>query len=65
MVIGGVSLFGGMGSVVGAFLGLLIMQIVDSGLTMTGVDTNWQMVAVGVIMVAAVSFDVLRRRTKR
>ncbi|MEO7299340.1 MAG: ABC transporter permease [Verrucomicrobiota bacterium] len=64
VVIGGVSLFGGMGTVTGTFLGLLIMQVVRSGLVVTGVNTHWQTVAVGVIMVAAVGVDLLRRRTK-
>jgi len=64
VVIGGVSLFGGVGTVIGTFLGLLTMQVVRSGLVMTGVNTHWQTVAVGVIMIAAVGFDLLRRRTK-
>ena len=64
VVIGGVSLFGGVGTVIGTFLGLLTMQAVRSGLVMSGVNTHWQTVAVGVIMVAAVGFDLLRRRAK-
>ncbi len=64
VVIGGVSLFGGVGTVSGTFLGLLIMQVVRSGLVVSGVNTHWQTVAVGVIMVAAVGVDLLRRRTK-
>lgn len=64
VVIGGVSLFGGVGTVTGTFLGLLIMQVVRSGLVVSGVSTHWQTVAVGVIMIAAVGVDLLRRRTK-
>ena len=64
VVIGGVSLFGGAGSVMGTFLGLLTMQVMRSGLVMTGVNTHWQTVSVGVIMIAAVGFDRLRRRAK-
>jgi ribose transport system permease protein len=64
VVIGGVSLFGGVGTVTGTFLGLLIMQVVRSGLVVTGVNTHWQTVSVGVIMIAAVYIDVLRRRVK-
>lgn len=64
VVIGGVSLFGGVGTVAGTFLGLLIMQVVRSGLVVSGVSTHWQTVAVGVIMIAAVGIDLLRRRTK-
>jgi ribose transport system permease protein len=64
VVIGGVSLFGGIGTVTGTLLGLLIMQVVRSGLVLTGVNTHWQTVAVGVIMVTAVGVDLLRRRAK-
>jgi ribose transport system permease protein len=64
VVIGGVSLFGGVGTVTGTFLGLMIMQVVRSGLVVTGVSTHWQTVAVGVIMILAVGVDLLRRRTK-
>jgi ribose transport system permease protein len=65
VVIGGVSLFGGLGTVAGTFLGLLIMQVVRSGLVVSGVNTHWQTVAVGVIMIAAVGVDLLRRRAKQ
>jgi ribose transport system permease protein len=65
VVIGGVSLFGGVGTVAGTFLGLLIMQVVRSGLVVSGVNTHWQTVAVGVIMIGAVGLDLLRRRAKR
>lgn len=64
VVIGGVSLFGGVGTVTGTFLGLLIMQVVRGGLVVTGVNTHWQTVSVGVIMIAAVGVDLLRRRAK-
>jgi ribose transport system permease protein len=64
VVIGGVSLFGGVGTVLGTLLGLVTMQVVRSGLVMSGVKSHWQMVAVGVIMVIAVAFDSMRRRTK-
>ena len=64
VVIGGVSLFGGAGSIPGAVLGLLIMQVVTSGLVVAGTDPYWQTVAVGMIMIAAVAIDILRRRSK-
>ncbi len=65
VVIGGVSLFGGVGTVAGTFLGLLIMQVVRSGLVMAGVNTHWQTVAVGAIMILAVSIDLFRRSRAR
>ena len=56
------SLFGGVGTVVGAFLGVLLLQVVESGLVIVGLSANWQTVAVGFIMIIAVGIDVLRRR---
>jgi len=64
VVISGVSLFGGVGTVAGTLFGLAIMQIVKSGLVMTRVNTHWQTVAVGVIMIVAVGMDLLRRRAR-
>ncbi len=62
VVVGGVSLFGGVGTVVAGVIGILLLQIVQSGLVVVGVSPNWQTVAVGLIMVIAVGLDVARRR---
>ncbi len=64
VVIGGVSLFGGSGSIPGAVIGLLIMQVVTNGLVVVKVDPYWQTVAIGLIMIAAVAIDILRRKSK-
>ncbi len=64
VVISGVSLFGGLGTVSGTLLGLAVMQIIRSGLVLSNVSTHWQTVAIGVIMVLAVGVDLLRRRAK-
>jgi ribose transport system permease protein len=63
-VIGGVSLFGGSGSIPGAVIGLLTMQVVTSGLVVVKVDPYWQTIAIGLIMIIAVAVDILRRRSK-
>jgi ribose transport system permease protein len=62
VVVGGVSLFGGVGSVLGGALGMLLLQVVQSGLVVVGVSANWQQVSVGAIMVLAVGLDVARRK---
>lgn len=62
VVVGGVSLFGGVGSVTGGLLGVLLLQVVQSGLVTAGVSANWQQIAVGAIMIVAVGIDTLRRR---
>ena len=64
VVIGGVSLFGGAGSILGAVIGLLIMSVVNNGLVVIKLDPYWQTVAIGVIMIVAVAIDILRRRSK-
>ena len=64
VVIGGVSLFGGSGSIIGAVIGLLIMAVVNNGLVVVKLDPYWQTVAIGLIMIVAVAVDVLRRRSK-
>ena len=62
VVVGGVSLFGGAGTMAGGLAGVLLLQVVTSGLVVIGVNANWQQIAVGVIMVLAVGLDILRRR---
>lgn len=62
VVVGGVSLFGGVGTVAGGVIGILLLKVVQSGLVVVGVSSNWQQIAVGVIMVMAVGLDILRRR---
>jgi len=62
VVVGGVSLFGGAGTIAGGVVGILMLKVVQSGLVVIGVNSNWQQIAVGVIMVLAVGLDILRRR---
>ncbi|MCX5758618.1 MAG: ABC transporter permease, partial [Candidatus Hydrogenedentes bacterium] len=62
VVIGGTSLSGGQGTVLGTLLGALIMGVVRNGLNLTAVDYNVQKVVIGSIIIAAVSVDVLARR---
>ncbi len=64
VVIGGVSLFGGAGSIIGAVIGLTIMNVVNNGLVVIKLDPYWQTVAIGLIMITAVAIDILRRRSK-
>lgn len=65
VVIGGTSIFGGRGTILGTFLGLLLLGIITNGLVSAGVEPNWQTLAVGAIMIAAIGFDFLRRRVRR
>jgi fructose transport system permease protein len=62
VVIGGTSLFGGRGGVVGTFIGALIVTVLQNGLTQAGIDSLYQQVATGVLVVIAVGVDQLVRR---
>jgi fructose transport system permease protein len=65
VVIGGTSLFGGRGSVLGTVVGALIVSVLRSGLTQAGIDSLYQDVATGVLVIAAVAVDQLARRRSR
>ncbi|WP_341676881.1 sugar ABC transporter permease [Niveibacterium sp. SC-1] len=57
--IGGTSMRGGSGTVIGALIGALIMASLDNGMSMMGVDTYWQMIVKGAILLLAVWMDVV------
>ncbi|ABK52491.1 monosaccharide ABC transporter membrane protein, CUT2 family [Acidothermus cellulolyticus 11B] len=57
VVIGGVSLFGGRGAVLGTLLGALIVQVFQNGLALAGVQELYQQLAEGLLVIAAVSVD--------
>ncbi len=61
-VIGGTALSGGLGTIYGAILGALIMQSLQSGMAMVGVDAPLQNMVVGTVLVAAVLIDIIYRR---
>lgn len=61
-VIGGTALAGGVGTIYGAVLGALIMQSLQSGMAMVGVDTPFQNIIVGLVLVIAVWVDILYRK---
>jgi fructose transport system permease protein len=66
VVIGGTSLFGGRGGVVGTLIGALIVTVLANGLTQAGIDSLYQQVATGVLVVIAVGVDhLVRRRQSR
>jgi len=61
-VIGGTALLGGIGTVTGAVLGALVMQSLQSGMVLVGVDAPLQDVVVGTVLVTAVAIDTIFRR---
>jgi len=65
LLIGGVSLNGGEGSVLGTFLGVLLMALIANALTLFAIDTNLQNVLIGAIMVISVAVDEANRRRQK
>lgn len=63
-VVGGASLFGGEGRVIGTFLGALIVGVLNNGLDLAGVQAYWQTIALGAILVAAVGIDMFLRHAR-
>lgn len=63
-VIGGASLTGGEGTVLGAFLGIVFIGIISNVMTMEAVSIFWQQAVTGAILIAAVAFDMLVRRRR-
>jgi D-xylose transport system permease protein len=61
-VIGGTALAGGLGTIHGAILGALIMQSLQSGMAMVGVDAPLQNIVVGAVLVLAVLIDIIYRK---
>ena len=64
VIIGGTSLSGGEGTVIGTFIGALIMGVLREGLVILHVSEHWQKVIFGAVIIGAVSFDSFRRRRR-
>ncbi len=64
VVLGGTSLFGGLGSVFGTVIGVFIPAVLTKGFVIVGVQQFWQPVAISAVLVAAVWFDQVRRRSR-
>jgi len=61
-VIGGASLSGGEGTILGTMIGALIMGVLKNGLNLMNVSQFWQQVAMGIVVIGAVYLDIVRRR---
>jgi ribose transport system permease protein len=64
-IIGGTSLFGGKGSILGALVGALIMGVLQNGLNLIGVQSYYQQVAIGAVLILAVWIDQLQSAKER
>lgn len=64
-IIGGVSMSGGMGSIVGTFFGVLVICLLKTGLPFVGLNANWQQIITGIVLIAAVMIDIIKRKRQK
>jgi putative multiple sugar transport system permease protein len=63
--IGGASAYGGTGTIGGAVIGAVFMGVLNNGMSILGIDANWQRAVKGIVLLAAVIFDVLSKKRKQ
>lgn len=64
VILGGTSLFGGVGTIIGTVVGMFIPAVLQNGFVVVDIEPFWQQVAIGFILIAAVYIDQLRRRSR-
>ena len=64
-VLGGISIVGGEGTIEGSLIGVLIIGILNNGLLLMGIDSNWQGVIKGIVLIAAVGVDSIQHIDKK
>ncbi len=60
--IGGASASGGVGTVMGAIIGALVMGVINNGMSILGIGIDWQQAIKGLVLLGAVAFDVLTKQ---
>ncbi len=63
--IGGASAYGGTGTVGGAIVGAIFMGVLNNGMSILGIDANWQKAVKGIVLLAAVVFDILSQKRSK
>lgn len=63
--IGGASAYGGIGTVPGAIVGALLMGVINQGMSIMGINANWQKVVKGAVLLLAIIFDVVSKKEKK
>ena len=61
-IVGGVSASGGVGTITGAFLGVLVITLMKVGLPFIGLQANWQQIFTGLVLIGAVLIDVVKKK---
>ena len=63
--IGGAATSGGVGTIIGCVIGAFIMGILNNGMSLAGYDTNIQKIVKGLVLLGAVTFDLISKRKKK
>ena len=61
-IIGGTSMTGGQGSIIGTLLGVFVMSLLKTGLPYVGLQANWQQILTGIVLIVAIYIDVLKNK---
>lgn len=61
-IIGGVSATGGAGSIIGTFIGVFVICLLKTGLPFIGLQANWQQIVTGVVLIASVMVDIIKKK---
>lgn len=61
-IVGGVSASGGVGSIFGAFLGVIVISLMKVGLPFIGLQANWQQIITGLVLIGAILIDVVKKK---
>lgn len=64
IVLGGVSMLGGSGGVLGVFLGVLLIGVLNNGMNLLGINSSWQLIVQGAFILVAVYSDFIRKKKK-
>jgi simple sugar transport system permease protein len=65
IILGGAAITGGRGSVIGTVLGVLLIQLINKALILTGIPVEWQKLVVGLILIIFISLPAIRERQAR
>ena len=64
-IVGGVSAYGGSGTIVGMVVGATMIGVINQGMQLIGVDQNWIKIVKGLVLLAAVVFEIVSKQTKK
>ena len=62
VVLGGTSMTGGIGNIFGVIIGVLLIAILSNGLNLLGIDSSWQLVVKGIVIIIAVLLDFFKKK---